>query len=84
MTPAELNIYARAYGERQTQAQRLRTANIYSLAALIRSMVWNKHPPSFERVFPDANPKKQEEMTDDQMYAMVKGLNALFGGEEVD
>lgn len=84
MTPAELNIYARAYGERQTQAQRLRTANIYSLAALIRSMVWSKHPPSFERVFPDAKPQKSEEMTDEAMYAMVKGLNALFGGEEVD
>ena len=86
MTPVELNIYARAYGERQTQAQRLRSANIYSLAVLIRSMVWSKHPPSFDRAFPDvkANKQKKEEMTDDQMYAMVKGLNALFGGEEVD
>lgn len=85
MTPAELNLYARAYGERQAQAQRLREANIYSLAALIRSMVWKKHPPSFERVFPDAKAKnKQDEMTDEAMYAMVKGLNALFGGEEAD
>lgn len=86
MTPAELNIYARAYGEQQTQTQRLRSANIYSLAVLIRSMVWSKHPPSFDRAFPDtkAKTKKQEEMTDDAMYAMVKGLNALFGGEEVD
>ena len=85
MTPAELNLYARAYAEQQTQAQRLRVANIYSLAALIRSMVWSKHPPSFDRAFPDARgKKKQEEMTDDAMYAMVKGLNALFGGEEVD
>lgn len=86
MTPVELNIYARAYAEQQRQAQRLRVANIYSLAALIRSMVWSKHPPSFDRAFPDAGPniKKQEEMTDDAMYAMVKGLNALFGGEEVD
>lgn len=86
MTPAELNIYARAYGERQTQAQRQRVTNIYSLAALIRSMVWGKHPPSFEQAFPDSkgSTKNREEMTDDQMYAMVKGLNALFGGEEVD
>ena len=86
MTPVELNIYARAYAEQQAQTQRLRSANIYSLAALIRSMVWSKHPPSFDRAFPEAktNTKKQEEMTDDQMYAMVKGLNALFGGEEVD
>lgn len=84
MTPAELNLYARAYGEQQTQAQRLREVHIYSLANLIRSMVWSKHPPSFKRAFPDAKPKQQEEMTDEAMYAMVKGLNALFGGEEVD
>lgn len=85
MTPVELNIYARAYEEQQTQAQRLQSANIYSLAALIRSMVWSKHPPSFERAFPDANAKKQQkEMTDEAMYAMVKRLNALFGGEEAD
>ena len=85
MTPVELNLYARAYAEQQTQAQRLRVANIYSLAVLIRSMVWSKHPPSFDRAFPDAGvKKKQEEMTDDAMYAMVKGLNALFGGEEAD
>lgn len=86
MTPAELNLYARACAERQTQEQRLRVTNIYSLATLIRSMVWSKHPPSFERAFPHAEdkPKEQEEMTDDQMYAMVRGLNALFGGEEMD
>ena len=86
MTPVELNIYARAYGERLKQEQRLQTANIYSLAALIRTMVWGKHPPSFERAFPGVknDTKQHEEMTDDQMYAMVKGLNALYGGKEVD
>lgn len=85
MTPVELNIYARAYADQRKQEQRLQVANIYSLAALIRSMVWSKHPPSFDRAFPDAKAnKKQENMTDDQMYAMVKGLNALFGGKEVD
>jgi len=85
MTPVELNIYARAYADQRKQEQRLQVANIYSLAALIRSMVWSKHPPSFDRVFPEAKAdKKQEIMTDDQMYAMVKGLNALYGGKEVD
>ena len=59
-------------------------ANIYSLASLIRSMVWSKHPPSFDRAFPGARETSKREMTDDQMFAMVKGLNALYGGEEVD
>lgn len=85
MTPVELNIYARAYGKRCKQEQRLQTANIYSLATLIRSMVWSKHPPSYDRAFPDKpDPKQRKEMTDDQMYAMVRGLNALYGGKEVD
>ena len=84
MTPVELNIYARAYVSRRREEQKISQANLYSLAALMRSMIWSKHPPSYELAFPDNQPKQQEQMTDDQMYAMVKGLNALFGGEEVD
>lgn len=79
----ELNIYARAYVERRREDQKITQANLYALAALIRPMVWAKRPPSYAQVFPDKEAEK-EEMTDDQMYAMVKGLNALFGGEEVD
>lgn len=85
MTPVELNLYARAYAEQRKQEQKVQIANIYSLAALIRSMVWAKHPPSFERAFPGVLAEKQQnEMTDNQMFAVVKGLNALFGGKEVD
>lgn len=83
MTPVELNIYARAFVERRQEEQKIKQVNLYSLAALIRPMVWAKHPPSYDRVFPGKE-AKQGEMTDDQMYAMVRGLNALFGGEEVD
>lgn len=83
MTPVELNIFARAVVERRKEEQKIAQANIYSHAALIRSMIWGKHPPSYEKAFP-GNSRPQKEMTDDQMYAMAKGLNALFGGEEVD
>lgn len=82
MTPVELNICARAYGEHRKAEQKIAQANIYSLAALIRPMVWAKRPPSYDQVYPDKE-KKQKEMTDEQMYDMVKSLNALFGGEEV-
>lgn len=78
MTPAELNLCADAYTERRREEQRLTQANIYSLAALTRAMIWAKHPPSFDRVFPE---ERRREMSDEQMYAMVKGLNAMFGGE---
>jgi hypothetical protein len=83
MTPVELNLYANAFVDRRKEEQRITQANLYSLAALIRPMVWSKHPPSFEKAFPEQK-KQPEAMTDDQMYAIVKGLNALFGGEEVD
>lgn len=45
-------------------------------------MVWDKYPPKYEEVFHDER-KKNEPQTDDEMYAMVRKLNALFGGEEV-
>ena len=82
MTPVELNIYAGADVKRRREEQKLSQANLYSLAALIRPMIWSKHPPSYEKVFPDEK-TKEKEMTDDQMYATVRALNALFGGEEV-
>lgn len=83
MTPVELNLYAEAYGARQERRQKLAQANIYALATLIRSMVWAKKPPSYEESFPEHS-SAGETMTDEQMYTMVRGLNALFGGKEDD
>lgn len=83
MTPAQLNIYARAFTQRHQDEQKLTQANIYSLAALIRPMVWSKRPPSFEKAFPGLK-QKPKQMSDDEMYSQIKRLNALFGGEEVD
>lgn len=82
MTPVELNLYARAWEERRRAEQETAQVNLYSLAALIRPMIWAKHPPSYDQVYPKRAPKPQTQ-TDEQMYAMVRGLNALFGGEEV-
>ena len=79
----QLNLYARAYSQRRQEEQRLSQANIYSLAALIRPMVWSNHPPSLEKAFPGAK-QKSKEMTDEEMLEKIKELNALFGGEEVD
>lgn len=82
MTPAELNIYARAYAKQQRARQEASQINLYSLAALIRPMIWAKRPPSYDQVYPSNAPEPQVQ-TDEQMYNMVRGLNALFGGEEV-
>lgn len=83
MTPAELNLYARACERRREDEQRIAQEHIYTLAALIRSMVWAKSPPSYKRVFPERK-KAEKPMTDEQMYAQVVILNRMFGGEEVD
>ena len=55
-------------------------AQIYSLAALMRTMLFSKYPPRFEAVFPEEIWKK--EMTDEAMFAQVQALNRLFGGKE--
>ncbi len=81
MTPVELNACARAYGRRQEAQRREKQSDIYNLAALIREMVWAKSAPSFERVFPE-NAGTAKEMSDDAMYAVVRALNAAFGGTE--
>ncbi len=81
MTPAELNLYARAFAERRRAEQELAQANLYSLAALVRNMIWAKHPLRFAQAFPR---DRSRGMTDEQMYAMAKGLNALLGGEEAE
>lgn len=83
MTPAELNLYARAYAEQKKERQTVAQVNLYNLASLIRSMVWVKHPPSYDSVFGDGDKPQNDDMTDEQMYAMARALNALYGGEEV-
>lgn len=71
-------MYADAYVEKHE----LMEAYLYTLAALIRPMVWSEHPPDFEQVFRSA--KKRKEMSDAQMFAVVQALNKQFGGKEVD
>lgn len=84
MTPVQLNLYARANAERERERQRQTEGNIYALAALIRAMIWSHDPPAFDTVFPqgEGQEKPREEMSDEAIYAVVKGLNALFGGQE--
>lgn len=82
MTPQELNLYARAYGERKRVEEKATRASHYLLSTLIRTMVWAKRAPSYESVFPDDVERK--DMTDEEIFAQVRALNALFGGEEVN
>lgn len=78
MTPRELWVYARAYRNRVRSEARAKRSEIYALASLIRPMIWAKHPPRFERVFPED--VRRKEMNDEQMMQQVLALNAAFGG----
>lgn len=81
MTPAQLNVYARARSEALAARQRLTAANLYNLATMIRGAVWSKHGlPPFEKMFPEAASARS--MSDEAMFRQVQALNKLFGGEE--
>ena len=82
MTPGELNLAVKAYGERLRLEQRMAAASNYNLACLIRTAVWGKRMPKFEQVVGSDKPKAKKNMTDDEMYAVVKALNRAFGGTE--
>lgn len=81
MTPAQLRIYADAFVERTKIERKREERRIYNLAALIRVMVWAKHPPRIENVFPE-EPEERKPMTDEQMFDQIRALNALWGGKE--
>lgn len=78
MTPRELRIWADAFLTRLKRQEHDRKTDIYNLAGLTRAMIWSRHPPRYEDVFPE----KKGPMDDEAMYATVKTLNRLFGGEE--
>ena len=80
MTPRELGWMLEARGEQAEEDARMDRAKIYGLASAVRTMIWSKHPPSYERMFPDD--AKRKKMSDEEMYEQVRVLNALFGGKE--
>ena len=78
MTPRVLNVYAKAYEEEKQLKQK---ENIYQ-AYLISRWVWQKRV-DIEKVVKSIDSKKsnKKQMTDEQMLAQAKALNAVFGGE---
>lgn len=79
MTPAELDVYAKAYTECRRSQQRVERAHIYALASLTRSMIWSKNPPDYAEAFPE-DPEPKKPMSDEAMYAVAKAMTRAFGG----
>lgn len=75
-----------AYNRRENDRAKKRAVALYNATVfLARTVIAGGKIQEFSEAFPgfDGSAGKQEEMSDDAMYAMVRALNAQFGGEEV-
>lgn len=82
MTPAELNIYAQAYVDRRQTLLREQLMLLTQHAFLTSRWVWQKRI-NIERILRKLEQgSSDEQMTDEEMLAVVRGLNALLGGED--
>jgi len=88
LTPAEFFILVKGYEKRkeieaQEYMEKVKIQQILMVkqAFLISRWVWQKKV-DIDRVLKSIiKEEKTKEMTDEQMLAQVKALNALFGGE---
>lgn len=80
MTPRVLNIYTKAY----TDEKKEREKELVSQAYLISRWVWQKNI-DIDKILKsiDSKEEKQKQMTDGQLLAQAKMLNAMFGGEVI-
>jgi|GEM_PF-527567 len=84
MTPYELNIYAEAYFEKQKNDYKEKLSLEYYNAMWTIKWLGKKsqHPKPLNEILNEIDKEKEKKiMTDEQMLAQVKVLNALFGGE---
>lgn len=77
-----------AYNRRENDRAKRRAVALYNAAVfLARTITAGGKIQEFNEAFPGfsgGQAKQPEQMSDDAMYAVVRALNAQFGGEEVD
>ena len=74
-----------AYVLRENEKAKKRAVALYNAAVFLARTVTGGPVQSFSEAFPGFDtetPGREEEMSDDAMYAIVRALNAQFGGEE--
>jgi len=87
MTPYELNVYAKAYFEKQKNEFKEKITLAYWNAKWTIQWLGKKkdHPKPLEEILKEIDKnnsgKEKKIMTPEQMLVQVKVLNALFGGE---
>lgn len=75
-----------AYNLRENDRAKKQAVALYNAAVfLVRTITTGGDVQSFYEAFPGFGPeekKEQKDMTDEAMYAVVRALNAQFGGKE--
>lgn len=77
-----------AHAQRENDRAKKRAVALYNATALLThslsSLLTGGEMKRFAEAFPGFDVKQAEagEMSDDAMYAKVRALNAIFGGEE--
>ena len=79
MTPGEFAIIEEAYIEKQKQDEEDRITLAYMTALWAAQWFSKKPPKSLREILGRTKPKKQ--MTDEQIFNVVKALNLALGGE---
>lgn len=76
MTPYELNLYAEAYSEKEEASAKEKVILVWLGEHYHRV----KKLPSLKKALQEFFGKENQFMTDEEMLAMAKSLNAQFGG----
>lgn len=82
LTPFELSLMVKAYAKRKEEESKERISFAYINAMWTIQWLGKKsqHPKPLKEIL-DSMGKEKKVMTDEQMLAVVKNLNAMFGGE---
>lgn len=82
ITPHELSLKINAYSKRQTEQlkEKITLAYLNSLWTIQWLGKRHQHPRPLKEILAGIG-KEKNEMTDEQMFEVVKALNAMFGGE---
>ena len=80
MTPHELNLFKQVKDEQaKTEAEEKITLAYMQALWTIQWLGKNK-PEPLEKILSKTDKQKPKEMTSEEMLAVIKGLNASFGG----
>lgn len=79
LTPLELGFVIKAYSKKKEEESKEKITLAYINAMWTIQWLGKKKPKSLDKILNSS--KKKKVMEDGEMLAVVKNLNAIFGGE---